>query len=292
MALPNSFSNNTAPTGPELDDNFSAVGALAVIPCTVAGTNTITMAANSNTPTINAYANYLRISGVAAATNTGPTTARLGALGALNVYRDTPAGPVALAGGEIVIGCAFTLVYDSALNTGTGGWHLVSVANALPYTGVATNSTLSFVNGTLSTLILTGASLSAPTLIVSGPASLASLNVSGLASAATLAGSSLGTFAKLMVGASAASVTRILSGIGTLAFTVVPAATAQDQDMALAGVQLGDSIALGYTVGQTNALFGGYVPAAGTVAVRCLNGGAASLAAFTLVARATAHGFT
>lgn len=281
MALPNSFSNNTAPTGPELDDNFSAVGALAVIPCTVAGTNTITMAANTNTPTINAYANYLRISGVAAATNTGPTTARLGALGALNVYRDTPAGPVALAGGEIVIGCAFTLVYDSALNTGTGGWHLVSVANALPYTGVATNSTLSFVNGTLSTLILTGASLSAPTIVVTGPMS-----------AATVSGSSLGTFAKLMVGASAASLTRLLSGLGTIAYTVVPAQTAQDQTMALAGVQLGDSVALGYSVGQANAAFSGYVAAAGTVTVRCLNAGAASIAAFTLVTRATAHGFT
>lgn len=281
MALPTSFSNNTAPTGPELDDNFAAVGALTVIPCVAAGTNAITMTAAANTPTINAYANYLRISGVAAATNTGATTARLGGLAALNVYRDTPAGPVALAGGEIVIGCAFTLIYDSALNTGTGGWHLVSTANALPYTGTVTNSTLSFVNGTLSTLILTGASLSAPTLSVTGPLS-----------AATVTGSSLGTFAKLMVGASAASVTRLLSGLGTLAFTLVPAQTAQDQPMTLAGVQIGDSISLGVTVSQANAVFSGTVPAAGTINVRCLNAGAASLAAFTLVARATAHGFT
>lgn len=281
MALPNSFSNNTAPTGPELDDNFSAVGALTVIPCVVAGTNAITMTAAASTPTINAYANYLRISGVAATTNTGATTARLGGLAALNVYRDTPGGPVLLSGGEIVIGCAFTLVYDSALNTGTGGWHLISTANALPYTGTVTNSTLSFVNGTLSTLILTGASISAPTLSVTGPLS-----------GATVTGSSLGTFAKLMVGASAASITRLLSGLGTLAYTVVPAASAQDQQMVLAGVQPGDSISLGVTVTQVNAVFAPSVPAAGTVNVRILNGGAASIAAFTLIARATAHGFT
>jgi hypothetical protein len=57
MALPTAFSNNTAPTGPELDGNFAAVGALTVIPCTVAGTNTLVLTPNANTPTINAYAN-------------------------------------------------------------------------------------------------------------------------------------------------------------------------------------------------------------------------------------------
>ena len=31
MALPTAFSNNTAPTGPQLDGNFAAVGALTVI---------------------------------------------------------------------------------------------------------------------------------------------------------------------------------------------------------------------------------------------------------------------
>lgn len=270
MALPNSFSNNTAPTGPQLDANFAAVGALTTIPCTIAGTNTLTFTPAANTPTINAYSNGLRISGVATATNTGATVAQLGTLASLPVYRDTLGGPVALAGNEIIISCAISLVYDSALNSGNGGFHLISTANSLPYTGTVTNSSLSFVNGTLSTLILTGASISAPTLYATG----------------------VGSLAKLQVGASAASVTRILSALGTLAYTVVPSATAQDQTMPLAGVQLGDSISLGITVTQVNAVFAPSVPAAGTVNVRCLNAGAASIAAFTLVARATAHGFT
>lgn len=282
MALPFAFSNNTTPTGPQLDADLQQLGEQSVRPCTAAGTNSITLALNANVSAITSYQNYQRFSAVAAATNTGAVQARVGALALLNVYRDTPAGPIALAGGEIVITCAFTLIYDSALNTGAGGFHLVSQANSFPATGgTITNGTINLINGTLSTLTITGASISAPTIAAAGP-------LSGV----TVSGSSLGTFAKLMVGASAASVTRVLSQVGTLAFTVVPAQTAQDQSMTLTGVQLGDSISLGVTATQVNAVFAPSVPAAGTVNVRCLNAGAASIAAFTLIARATAHGFT
>lgn len=270
MTLPTSFSNNTSPTGPQLDGNFSAVGALTVIPCTAAGTNTIVMTPNTNTPTVTAYANYGRYSGVAAATNTGATQARVGSLSLLNVYRDTPSGPVALAGGEIVINCAFTLVYDSALNSGAGGFHLVSQANSFPYTGgTLSNATITMINGTLSTVVMSGASIAAPTLT-----------------------GTVGTLGSLLVGASAATLARMVSHAATLSFTVTPAQTAQDQTMTLAGVQLGDVVQLGYTVAQTNANFGAYVPAAGTVAVRLNNAGAASIAAFSVVMRAAAMGLS
>lgn len=273
MPLPTAFSNNTSPTGPQLDGDFAAVGALTVIPCTAAGSNTIVMTPNANTPTVTAYTNYGRYSAVAAASNTGATQARIGALSLLNVYRDTPVGPVTLIGGEIMINCAFTLIYDSALNSGAGGFHLVSMANMLPYTGIVANSTLSFVGASTlgtTTLLITGASLSAPTLNATD----------------------VGSLAKLQVGTSAASVTRLLSTATTLSYTVTPAQTAQDQNMTLSGVALGDTIQLGYTLAQTNANFGAYVPAAGTVAVRLSNVGSASIAAFSVVMRAAAMGFS
>lgn len=315
MALPFAFSNNTTPTGPQLDADLQQLGEQSVRPCTAAGTNSITLALNANVSAITSYANYQRFSAVAAATNTGATQARVGALALLNVYRDSPAGPVALLGGEIVVGCAFTLIYDSALNTGSGGFHLVSQANAFPYTGgTITNGSIVIVNGTLSTLYLTGASINAPTLtgnigsianftaatLSAGIGTIGNFTASTLAattgSVASLTAATLtspnGSLTKLSVGATAASITRVLSQVGTLAFAVVPAQTAQDQAMTLTGVQLGDSISLGVTATQVNAVFAPSVPAAGTVNVRCLNAGAASIAAFTLIARATAHGFT
>ena len=126
MALPFAFTAVTTAHGSDLDNNFAAVGALGTIPGTVAEINAIVFTAGANTPTISAYANYLRFSFIAVGTNTAATTFRYGALAILNVYKDLAAGPTALAGGEIVIGNLVTLAYDLALNAGAGGFHLVS----------------------------------------------------------------------------------------------------------------------------------------------------------------------
>lgn len=126
MALPFSFSNNTSPTGPQLDADLAALGNITLLPGTVAGTNAITLTLLSNVPTISAYANYMTFTGIAANTNTGATTVQVGALAVLNVYKDTRGGPVALTGGEIQSGCTFALRYDSALNSGSGGFHLIA----------------------------------------------------------------------------------------------------------------------------------------------------------------------
>ena len=74
MALPFAFTSVTSAHGSDLDSNFAAVGALGVIPGTVAGTNALVFTAAANTPTISAYANYLRFSFVAAGSNTAATT--------------------------------------------------------------------------------------------------------------------------------------------------------------------------------------------------------------------------
>lgn len=127
------FANNATPNLSDLDQNFNAVFLLTPVPCTVAGTNALILTQNvatqASSGTIATYANGLQICGIAAQTNTGAVTAELGALPTLNVYKDTIAGPVALTGGEIVALCAFTLRYDSTLNSNAGGWHLIAGLN-------------------------------------------------------------------------------------------------------------------------------------------------------------------
>lgn len=108
----------------DLDQNFAALGNNVVLPCTVSGADTLALALNTNTPTIAAYTNYMCFSGVAASDNTTTVTAAIGSLPALNVYKDSLNGPAALAGGEIQAGAAIWLTYDSALNSGAGGFHL------------------------------------------------------------------------------------------------------------------------------------------------------------------------
>ncbi len=82
---------------------------------------------------------------------------------------------------------------------------------------------------------------------------------------------------------SGATVTRLLSGQFTVAFTVVPANTQQEQVVALANAQIGDLVWLGPpTVVSSGILLNARVPAVGSVTIRAGNFTAASVAAFTL----------
>lgn len=122
MGLPSSFSNNTNPTGVELDANFAALGALTPIPCAASGTNTIALTPVAFAPAVAAYANYGQFTYICPATNTGPATAQVGALAALAIQKDTIGGPAALTGGEMVQGTAVVLMYDTSIN----GFHLIN----------------------------------------------------------------------------------------------------------------------------------------------------------------------
>lgn len=73
-----------------------------------------------------AYAGNFIIWFIAGATNTTAATAAANGLAALNIYKDSPLGPVVLAGGEIVAACWCGLAFDGTLNANTGGWHLLN----------------------------------------------------------------------------------------------------------------------------------------------------------------------
>lgn len=125
------FAALTAPTLPELDGNFNILSALANISVSIAGTNTLALTNTNTAGSITAYQQNMRFVGVASATNTGAVTAAFGSLAALNVYIDSQSGPVALSGGEIVQNCDVILTYDAALNSGAGGFHLITGSGAL-----------------------------------------------------------------------------------------------------------------------------------------------------------------
>lgn len=166
MGYSTQFAGLTAATGQELDTNFNQAGLIATIPCTVSGTDTLTLApfTASGSPSIGTppivLQTQLRVSGIAASSNTGAVTANVAGTGNLNVYKDTPSGPGALTGNEIIAGNYFVLIYDPALNSGAGGYHLEN----------ATSSAAGTV-----TRIVTGTGLAGGTITVGGTISLGSI---------------------------------------------------------------------------------------------------------------------
>jgi len=291
MALPNTFATKTAATGLQLDENFNALGVLVPIPCVVAGTNTVTMTpATTNTPTVLAYSNYRLFSGVVATSNTGAVTIQVGSLAALNAYKDSPAGPIALSGGELRAGNAFTAEYDSALNSGVGGFHIWS-------TTVLSGGTIS---GSLGNLVLSGGTLSVlgGSIGVSLTSSLLSgnsLTISALLANYSQASISVATIGNAQFGTlgstSLSTLTRMVSGLGTLVYTVTPAATSQDQNIVVPGAQVRDAISIGLGASTpSGAGFTGFCGTLGTITVRMLNPTAASISLTTMTIRAVAMG--
>ncbi len=166
MALPFQFANVTTLVTTQIDANYNALGALTPIPCSVSGTNTITLTPLASVPTVAAYSNYMQFTGIAAATNTTTVQAQVGSLTALNVYKDTGSGPVLLTGNEIVASCSMVLLYDSALNAGNGGLHYKSsqVTTTVLTNAVSASASISWPNipaasSTTSTVVVTGSSV-------------------------------------------------------------------------------------------------------------------------------------
>lgn len=167
MPLPVTFAALASPVPlANLDLNFAAVGKLTTMPCAITGTNALTLTLATDTPTIAAYANYMRFSGIAASDSSSTVTAQVGALAALPIYKDGINGPEVLFGGEIQAGALVILTYDSALNSGAGGFHLQTGSPILKGQTINAGALiLGASGGTLSAMIprnttsLTGVSL-------------------------------------------------------------------------------------------------------------------------------------
>lgn len=253
MAYTVTFAAQTSPTMQSLDAVFTQVGNLGIIPCAVTGTNALTLTPTAGaTPTIAAYFDGLQVAGVVVTTNSTGLTARVGALAALIAYKDSPGGPVACSGGELIALNAFSLRYDSALDSGTGGWHLTS------NTGYA--------GGTIS-----GAVFIANNLTVASLASVTKL----------LVGTSASSVTRLLSRSATLSFTVIPAN--TTQEQTMAVAGAQVNDV----VQVGAPASV-----TTGTHFFGYVPAAGTVAVVGVNPTAASLVPVAGIYRVAVTGFT
>lgn len=124
-SLPASFSNNTSPTGVQLDNNFAAVANMAIWNCTATGTNAIALTVTANQPNVSAYTDRQRFQFVAAATSNGSVTAAVNSLSALPLYLIS--GTQA-ASGDVTNGTPYEVIYLSALNSGGGGFQIYSAA--------------------------------------------------------------------------------------------------------------------------------------------------------------------
>ncbi len=310
MALPWIFANEATIASVQWDDNYAALGALTPIPCSVAGTNALALTPLTNTPTIAAYENYGIYTGIVQADNTTAVTAAVGGLAALNVYKDTGAGPVALTAADLKTGNAFSLLYDSSLNTGAGGFHLTSAGPSagsgtfLPLAGGTLTGSLVGVGATFSGPFIVGAGTVAGVTITSPGAISAAGTISGLSinSTGRLSGASIfgtgitaaGALAGVSLAVNAGSpVTRVLSTIASVTFSVVAAGATQDQPMSIAGVQIGDNVMVGLPSNvATGFVYNGYVSVAGVVQVRAANVTGGTLTPTGGLYRATALGFT
>ena len=294
------FANLTAPTGPELYGNFTAFAVFGNIPCTVSGTNALTLVQNANTPTLTQLTSYIRFTGTFAATNNGAMTVQIGSFGVLPAYRDGPSGPTAFVGGECIIGNMFSAIYDPALNSGNGGYH-IGTGTQLAGGTIAGNLALSSgvlsvlggsLGASLSSTLLTGNSLTVSALLLTGN----SLTVSALLSNYSLSSIGVGTLSSVQfgnLGSTLATLTRMVSALSTVVFSVTPANLTQDQNIVVAGAQVRDAIMLG--IGSSvpaGAGFTGFCGTLGTVTVRLLNPTASSISLTSMTVRAVCMGVT
>lgn len=91
---------------------------------TVGGSaNAVTVTANS------AFASYstgLRLAFKAGSTNTDAATLNVNAIGAKSIRRFGPGGEQPLAAGDIQANSRYDVIYDTAVNGGSGGWILLN----------------------------------------------------------------------------------------------------------------------------------------------------------------------
>lgn len=160
MALPVTFGTLPGPTASaaSFDTNFNAVAGIGICQCTAVGTNAITLTPVTNMPTIAAYTNQQQFSFSAVASSTGGVTLQVGALASLNVYMQD--GVTQASSGNIVNGQTYVVMYLAALNSGAGGFQIMSqsVVSSLVVSPIIATMTADVTLTASSTLTLASAS--------------------------------------------------------------------------------------------------------------------------------------
>lgn len=272
MTLPTLFANLTAATGAELDGNFAALGAVSIIPCGVTGTNALSLTPLAGTPSVPAYANYMTFSGVAAADNTGAVTAGVGSLSSLAVFKDTPAGPVALTGAEIQAGNLITLTYDASLN----GFHLQTGINS------SAGTFLALTGGTLTGLVY-GTSLSlsgdiaVQDIVATGGVTGVSVTAVRITASATLSGDTV------TIGGGAPVKAVLSTSIASVVFATILPNTSADQSVPFPLLALRDTVMMGLpSLTSVGISFNAFAASSGTATLRAFNVTASTVTGMTL----------
>lgn len=272
MSLPTLFANQGTSTGAQLDANFAALGKLTAIPCGVTGTNTLSLTPLAGTPAIPAYSNYVPFTGIASATNTGASTVGVGNLQSLPIFKDTPAGPTALVGGEIVAGNLITLTYDSGL----GGFHLQTGINS------SAGSFLPLGGGTLTgpvfgtSLSLSG-NLAAQNGAYSGGISVVSVAAVKGAFSATLSG------ATVTIGSGSAIKNVATVSVASVVYSAILPNTSADQSIPFPSLNVGDTLMMGLpSLTSVGLSFNAFAATSGTATLRAFNVTGSTISAVTL----------
>lgn len=87
---------------------------------------------------------------IAASDNTGAATLSANSLSAKSIRMITGNGDVALSGGEIQAGGLFLCIYNTALNSGSGGWQLINPALLGKWIATVQGSAVSLSNSSTS----------------------------------------------------------------------------------------------------------------------------------------------
>lgn len=269
MPLPNTFAALVTASMVSLDQNFNALGALTPIPCAVAGANAITLTPTPTTatPAVLSYQNYMPFTGVVGAPNSTSVTFQVGSLPALNGYIDTNAGPRQLAANDLVQNNLFAAIYDSALGSGAGGFHVWTApfpANGGTITG---NVTITG-NIVLQTSLFAPASTSS--VAFGGGASFSSISING-----------------------APYIHRIPSSQVSVTFGVIAANSDVRATVALVGARFLDPVIIGQpSTSSTGVMYDGFVAAADLVVMRAVNATAGTIVLAGAMYRLSAFGWT
>jgi hypothetical protein len=128
MSWPFTFGVLTSPAQlSDFDANFNQVAAMIDIPCSVSGTNALSLTPLVNCPVLTAYTEFCAARFRAGANSTNLVTAQISGLGFLPVYHADGATQATI--NDLVASQEYVVRFSQSLNAGAGGWFLEAPAS-------------------------------------------------------------------------------------------------------------------------------------------------------------------